>query len=74
MAAFAGGWGKLMALADFQSSLGRLIRVSDGRDPLPVGALTTQERASLLALTQSPGFQFTVKVQRSWCAGRAGNS
>lgn len=54
-----------MQLATFQESIGGLVR-STG-DPVEVDPLLT-------ALTQSAGFQFTLKVQRSWRAGRAKKS
>jgi hypothetical protein len=60
-----------MALLDFQTSLGRLIRVSDGYDSPGYRTLTEGERSCLAILAGSPGFRFTVKVQRSWCAGRS---
>jgi len=60
-----------MALLDFQTSLARLVRASKGSDPLRPASLTTDERGYLSHLTEDPAFRFTVKVQRSWCAGRA---
>jgi hypothetical protein len=66
-----------MALADFQALLGHLIRSSnsvDGRDAVRSVLLSDGEMASLTALRCSPGLQFTIKVQRSWCAGRAGKA
>jgi hypothetical protein len=58
-----------MALHDFQKTFGRLVRSE--ADPFQAAALTAAERGYLSALTGNAGFQFTVKVQRSWCAGRA---
>jgi len=60
-----------MALGDFQTALGRLVRVPAGAGPLYGLALSTSERARLATLVESAGFRFTVDVQRSWCAGRA---
>lgn len=60
-----------MALRDFQNAIGHMVRVSDGRDPFQHAGLTSDERGYLSTLKESSGFRFTVKVQRSWCAGRA---
>lgn len=60
-----------MALIDFQTALGRLVRASNGSDPLRGLNLDPGERSYLQALTESAGFRFTVSVQRSWCIGRA---
>lgn len=60
-----------MALLDFQTSLARLVHAGKGSDPSQPGSLTANERAYLSDLTGNPAFRFTVKVQRSWCAGRA---
>jgi hypothetical protein len=60
-----------MSLLDFQSALGRLVRMPSGGDPLDGLDFTVDERARLERLTQGPGFRFTVDVQRSWCMGRA---
>jgi hypothetical protein len=60
-----------MSLQDFQTALGGSILFSN-RSTLPgyVG-YATPCRAQLGALVDTPGFRFTVDVQRSWCAGRA---
>lgn len=63
-----------MGLLDFQTAMGRLVRAPDGGDPLRSLHLDERERASLAALKQSSGYQFTVGVQRSWCVGRATNA
>jgi hypothetical protein len=63
-----------MGLLDFQTAMGRLVRTRDGSDPLRSLHLDERERASLAALKESPGYQFTVGVQRSWCVGRATNA
>ena len=60
-----------MALLDFQTSLARLVRVSNGGDPSPGVLLTPDERRYLSDLPGNSAFCFTVRVQRSWCAGRA---
>ena len=58
-----------MPLLDFQTSLARLVRAPGSA--LPDQALTADERDYLKGLAENPAFRFTVKVQRSWCAGRA---
>lgn len=60
-----------MALLDFQTSLAQLVRVSNGGDPSRGVSLTPGERRYLSDLAGNPAFCFTVRVQRSWCAGRA---
>lgn len=59
-----------MALLGFQTSLAQLVRAPEGGDPQRA-ALTADERNYLSGLAENPAFRFTVKVQRSWCAGRA---
>jgi hypothetical protein len=51
--------------------LAQLVRASNGGDPLGSESLTECERSYLSALAENPAFGFTVKVQRSWCTGRA---
>ena len=63
-----------MALLDFQTALGRLVRAPDGGDPLRSLCLDAGERSCLETLPQSAGFRFTVEVQRSWCVGRTLNA
>jgi len=60
-----------MALLDYQTSLARLVRVSNGGDPSPGVLLTPRERRYLADLPGNSAFCFTVRVQRSWCTGRA---
>jgi hypothetical protein len=60
-----------MALLDFQNALGNMVRGSSGCDPLQTATLSTVERGYLASLPEQAAFRFTVKVQRSWCAGRA---
>lgn len=60
-----------MALVDFQTSLAHLVRAANGADRPVVGSLSVDERAYLGGLTENPAFRFTVRVQRSWCVGRA---
>src|SRR5438046_1378824 len=63
-----------MALLDFQTALGRLVRAPDGGDPFRSLCLDAGERSCLETLLQSAGFRFTVGVQRSWCVGRTMNA
>jgi len=60
-----------MALIDFQTALGRLVRTPVGGDPLRGLCLDKRDQASLAALTGSAGLGVTVAIQRSWCEGRA---
>jgi hypothetical protein len=60
-----------MALLEFQTSLARLVRVSNGCDSSQAACLTAGERGYLADLADRAAFRFTVKVQRSWCSGRA---
>ena len=60
-----------MALHEFQTSLGMLMRASDTADPLRNPSLSAAERDYLSALAGNNAFLFTTRVQRSWCAGRA---
>jgi hypothetical protein len=60
-----------VALLDFQTALGRLVRKPAGEDPRRGLALAAGEDASLVALAETPGFRFTQDVLRSWCVGRA---
>ena len=62
---------RIMALLEFQTSLAQLVRVSNGGDPSQGAGLTAGERRYLSGLAANPAFCFTVKVQRSWCTGRA---
>ena len=60
-----------MALVDFQTSLAQLVRATDASDDSRQASLNSGERSYLADLPEHPAFRFTVKVQRSWCAGRA---
>jgi len=60
-----------VALSDFQTALGRLVRVQTREDPWCGLDLTASEKAELARLVETAGFRFTVDVQRSWCKGRA---
>ncbi|MGD0666155.1 MAG: hypothetical protein ABSB23_01235 [Bryobacteraceae bacterium] len=60
-----------MALLDYQTALGRLVRAPDGTDPLRSLRLDEAERSSIEGLQANAGYRFTVGVQRSWCVGRA---
>ena len=63
-----------VVLIDFQTALGRLLRVQDGTDPLRGLNLNTDERSYIESLTERAGFHFSVSIQRSWCIGRAAKS
>jgi hypothetical protein len=60
-----------MALLGYQTSLAQLVRAFKGGDPPQHVSLTAGERGYLSDLADNPAFRFTVKVRRSWCAGRA---
>jgi hypothetical protein len=60
-----------LALLDFQTAVGRLVRIPVGEDPLHGLDLDARERVVLARLVESPGFSFTVQIQKSWCKGRA---
>jgi hypothetical protein len=60
-----------MALLDFETALGRLVRVQTSENPFRGLDLAASERAKLATIGESAGFHFTVTVQRSWCRGRA---
>jgi hypothetical protein len=67
-----------MSLHDFQLALGRLVRENKSGihsdQWLPTLRLSPAEREQLHALRDSPGMDFSIEVQRSWCEGRARNS
>jgi hypothetical protein len=54
-----------MKLLELQSELGRLVR-----EPGPNNSMSTSASSELACLADTPGFRFTVEVQRSWCAAR----
>jgi hypothetical protein len=60
-----------MALLDFETALGRLVRAPNAPASLRSLDLDDGEISCLEALKASSGFRFTVEVQRSWCVGRA---
>lgn len=67
-----------MSLAGIQTALGRSVKGEpcvdspvDTAQALSAFDLTQNERAWLARTLPSPGFRFTVAVQRSWCEGRA---
>lgn len=60
-----------MALVDFQTALGRLVRTPQDSHPFRSLHLLDNERSCVEVLTHNRGFQFTVDVQHSWCIGRA---
>jgi hypothetical protein len=63
-----------MPLLEFQTALGRMVRSTDGTDPLRSLRLDPGERACLQALQPTAAFQFTRAVQRSWCEQRAASA
>jgi hypothetical protein len=63
-----------MPLREFQTALGRMVRNTDGTDPLSSLLLDAGERECLHALQPTAAFQFTRAVQRSWCEQRAANA
>jgi len=63
-----------MPLLEFQTALGRMVRSTDGTDPLRSLRLDPRERACLQALQPTAAFQFTRAVQRSWCEQRAASA
>jgi hypothetical protein len=60
-----------MALLDYQNAIGQMVRASGRGDRFEHAGLTPAECRYLLTLAETAGFRFTVKVQQSWCAGRA---
>lgn len=67
----------MSALADWQFALGRSIQThkDDAHgDVLDDLALRPDERSRLARLRRSPGFRFTAKIQRSWCAARSADA
>jgi hypothetical protein len=60
-----------MALLDFETALGRLVRAPDSSAPPGSLHLNDGEVSSLEILKASSGLRFTIGVQRSWCVGRA---
>ncbi len=63
-----------MALLDFQTALGRLVRVQNGKGPLDGLHLDTRDSLYLEGLQETAGFLFCRSIQRSWCVGRAAKS
>lgn len=63
-----------MALADFQTALGRLVGTQNGTDPFRGLNLDIGETLNIQALQESAGFVFCRSIQRSWCIGRAAKS
>jgi hypothetical protein len=60
-----------MALLDFETALGRLVRAPNAADPLRSLHLDDREISCFETLKASAGFRFTAGVQRSWSIGRA---
>lgn len=67
-----------MALIDYQTAVGRLIRgraeVCGKQTALADLSLSREENAVIETLLAGPGLRFTRAVQRSWCKGRARNA
>lgn len=59
-----------MALLDFERALGTMVRTRHAAPPRSPH-LNDAENSCLEILAASPGFRFTLEVQRSWCVGRA---
>jgi hypothetical protein len=63
-----------MALIEFQTGLGRLLREQQSSDPLHGVNLDKNEKRYFEALRDTAGFRFSASIQRSWCIGRAAKS
>lgn len=63
-----------MALIEFQTGLGRLLREPNSSDPLLGVNLDAREKKYFEALRETSGFNFCASIQRSWCIGRAAKS
>lgn len=63
-----------MALIEFQTGLGRLLREQKSSDPLHGVNLNANEKRYFETLQETAGFRFCASIQRSWCIGRAGRS
>jgi len=63
-----------MALIEFQTGLGRLLREQRSRDPLHGISLDANEKRYFETLQETAGFRFCVSIQRSWCIARAAKS
>lgn len=63
-----------MALIEFQTGLGRLLREQKSSDPLQGVNLDAAEKRYFETLQETAGFRFCASIQRSWCIGRAAKS
>lgn len=63
-----------MALIEFQTGLGRLLREQKSSDPLHGVNLDANEKRYFETLRETAGFRFCASIQRSWCIGRAARS
>ena len=63
-----------MALIEFQTGLGRLLREQKSSDPLHGVHLDANEKRYFETLQETAGFRFCASIQRSWCIGRAARS
>ena len=63
-----------MALIEFQTGLGRLLREQRSRDPLHGISLDANEKRYFETLQDTAGFRFCASIQRSWCIARAAKS
>jgi hypothetical protein len=63
-----------MALIEFQTGLGRLLREQKSSDPLHGVNLDANEKRYFETLQESAGFRFCASIQRSWCISRAAKS
>ena len=60
-----------MALIDFQTVLGRMLRDQNGHDHLRGVSLDERESRYIENLRETSEFRFYASVQRSWCIARA---
>ncbi|HKB65462.1 MAG TPA: hypothetical protein VKC61_06360 [Pyrinomonadaceae bacterium] len=63
-----------MALIEFQTGLGRLLREHKSSDPLHGVNLDANEKRYFETLQETAGFRFCASIQRSWCIARAAKS
>ena len=63
-----------MALIEFQTGLGRLLREQQSSDPLHGVNLDANEKQYFETLQETAGFRFSAGIQRSWCIARAAKS
>ncbi|HSS19358.1 MAG TPA: hypothetical protein VLL54_04735 [Pyrinomonadaceae bacterium] len=60
-----------MALVEFQTGLGQLLRDQQSSDPLHGVKLDANEKRYFETLRETAGFRFCASIQRSWCISRA---